>query len=156
MEHIEVNRIPGLSAYRLSWIVARLTFERPNTRGELRKLPLKKAVLRVLCDRYPNAWAGVEDTAAKVSCSGRHAQDILHELEWNKLIHDMNMPPMISFRFCGVPPDRDVAAIRTSAKTGGRHCETVQYFVRDRKIVDWFVQWALLSEEATKEDERAA
>src|SRR5205807_9036813 len=44
---------------------------------------------------------------------------------------------------------------RTSPKAGGIG-NPVQYFIRDRAIVDWFIQWALYGEGATDEEKKAA
>ena len=91
MERIDINTIDGLSAFKLSHIVSSLMFFRPNTRGQHRPDKSKKAVLRALCDRYPNVWPGVEDIAAKASCSVSQARRVLRELEYkDRLILDVN------------------------------------------------------------------
>jgi hypothetical protein len=91
MQRIDVNRVDGLSAYRLSYTVASLVFVRPNLRGQLRPDKIKKAVLRALCDRYPHVWPGLKDIAAKASCSMPQARRVLRELEYkDRLIVDVN------------------------------------------------------------------
>jgi hypothetical protein len=117
MERINVACMEGLSAYKLSHLVSSMKFARPNLRGQERPDKTKKAVLRALCDRYPNVWPSVADIAGKASCSVSQAQRVLRELEHK---------------------DRLIVDISTDqGKKGGRGkgC-TVQYFIRDRKIFD--------------------
>ncbi|PYU53214.1 MAG: hypothetical protein DMG48_02985 [Acidobacteria bacterium] len=139
MQRIEINPIVGLSAYRLSHIASHLVFIRPNLRGQHRPDKVKKAVLRALCDRYPNVWPGLNDIAAKASCSTAQARRVLRELEYK---------------------DRLVVDISTrQGKKGGRgkNC-TVQYFIKDRKIFDIFQQqkwWEAIEETQSSQVGRA-
>ena len=157
MRTAAVTALPGLTAYKLSWIVNRLTFVKPDLRGRLHQQPMKKALLRALCDRYPNCWAGLSDLASKVGCSERHVQDLLRELEFvDRGIVDITPGPgrfvnhRLSYRVPG-----SGAGTFTSKKHGGTK-KTVQYFARDRKILDWFLQWGLYNTESNKEDRKAA
>src|SRR2546426_6719674 len=118
MERIEVNRIPGLSADRLSWIVGHLPFETINLRAEIRPAGYKKAVLRAFCDRYPNVFPSAGDIAEKASCRVRRVQEIMRELEFDRLICDMTKCPP-GTRVDRYRPPRPM--IRTSDKAGGTH-----------------------------------
>jgi hypothetical protein len=138
MERIEVSRMDGLSAYKLSHLVSNLIFVKPNARGQLRPDKTKKAVLRALCDRYPNVWPSVKDIAEKASCSVSQVQRALRDLEHkDRLIVDISTDP---------------------GKKGGRGqgC-TAQYFIRDRKIFDIVQQqkyWAEQTRSCEDEDQR--
>jgi hypothetical protein len=134
MKRININKIDGLSGFKLSLLASSLQFDRPNTRGQHRPDKVKKAVLRALCDRYPNVWPGLRDIAAKASCSMAQARRVLRELEFkDRLITDISP---------------------TKGKKGGRgkNC-TVQYFIMDRKIVNiveqrkWFEENAPIDAE---------
>ena len=150
-ERIQVNAIPDLSAYQLSWLVSHLPLKQENARGEVREQGHKKAVLRALADRYPNVWASIKDIAQRSGCSERQVQRILHELEFddNLLTDIVPGTTVLSYRW---PRTR---ITRTSPKAGGIG-NPVQYFIRDRAIVDWFIQWALYGEGATDEEKKAA
>jgi hypothetical protein len=135
MERININRIEGLSGFRLSHIVSSLQFFRPNTRGQHRPDKVKKAVLRALCDRYPNVWPGIEDIARKASCGTTQTRRALRELEHkDRLILDVNSRPAWA---CS---KRCWYCAEVAGKKGGRKNCTVQYFIMDRKIVDIFLQ----------------
>lgn len=135
MERININKIEGLSGFKLSHIVASLEFIRPNTRGQHRPDKVKKAVLRALCDRYPNVWPGVEDIARKASCGTTQTRRALRELEHK---------------------DRLIVDISTEkGKRGGRGSGcTVQYFVRDRKILDIYEQAKWFEKNAPIENQK--
>src|SRR5260370_471383 len=96
MERIHMHHMPiagkkPLSGYKLSHIIAKLKFEKVNERGQFRGDKTKKAVLRALCDRYPDVWPGIEDIAANASCSTAQARRVLRELEYkDRLIVDVN------------------------------------------------------------------
>src|SRR5712692_5873791 len=165
MERIKVNAIPGLSYLRLGWIVAHLPFEKENARGEMRQHGYKKAVLRALCDRYPNIWPSVDDLSDKASCCVRHVQDILQELERRDRLINNTTPippgiPVLSFEGPSIEDNRMSPIIRTVKKVGGAS-NTTPYAICDRKIVDWFIQRALAGEiapgvEPSEEDKKAA
>jgi hypothetical protein len=137
MNRIDIDKIEGLSAYRLSHLASSLVFVRPNLRGQQRPDKTKKAVLRALCDRYPNVWPSLADMAAKASCSVSQAQRVLRELERkDRLIVD-------------------ISTVR--GKKGGRGAGcTAQYFILDRKILDIVQQqkyWANVQKTRSCEDE---
>lgn len=121
MQRIQINPMQGMSAYKLSHIVSHLVFLKPSLRYPNRKDTIKGAVLRALCDRYPNIWPSVEDIAAKANCGTTPARNSLRELEFkDRLIVDISTHP---------------------GKKGGRGKESMpQYFVRDRKIFDIYYQ----------------
>jgi hypothetical protein len=138
MKRIDINKIEELSAYKLSHLASSLVFVRPNLRGQQRPDKTKKAVLRALCDRYPNVWPSLADMAAKASCSVSQAQRVLRELERkDRLIVD-------------------ISTVR--GKKGGRGAGcTAQYFVLDRKILDIVQQqkyWANVQKTRSCEDEK--
>jgi hypothetical protein len=146
MQRIDINRMDGLSAYKLSHLVSNLVFVRPNLRGQLRPDKIKKAVLRALCDRYPNVWPSVADIAAKVSCSVSQAQRVLRELEFkDRMIVDISHQGRVADAVAVVRRAREAGSkvplvadvLSGQGKKGGRGkgC-TVQYFVLDRKIFD--------------------
>src|SRR6266581_1604542 len=91
LERININKIPGLSAYKLSHIVSHLKFFKPSLRYPNRVDRTKSNVLRALCDRYPNVWAGLPEIADKAKCSTSQARRALRELEFkDRLIVDVN------------------------------------------------------------------
>lgn len=144
MQHKKIEKMPGstakerpLSGYKLSEMVGELTFLKPSLRYPGRIDNLKKAVLRVLCDRYPNVWASVRDIAKKAGCGTTQARRILRELELkDRLIVDINS--RYSWR-----RDSDGKLHLTcddAGKGGGSPYDTVQYFICDRKIVDIYTR----------------
>jgi hypothetical protein len=136
MERIQINKIQGMSGYKLSHMASNLVFVRPSIRREKKKTVVrflqdktKKAVLRALCDRYPNVWPGLKDIAAKASCSPAQARRVMRELEAeDRLIVDISTNTEHNF-------------LQVPAKKGGqgRDC-TPQYFILDQKISDIYHQ----------------
>ncbi len=110
---IKINAIPGLSGFKLSKMVNEIDFRRPNSRGQLRTGATTKAVLRALCDRYPNVWASVSTDAKKVGISARQFQYELRRLE---KLYRLIVP--------------------IGNNRGGHHRNTTQYFILDRKIMN--------------------
>lgn len=142
MERIEINRMEGLSAYRLAHIVSDLEFIKPNLRGQQRPETAKKAVLRALCDRYPNVWPGLKDIAKKASCSVAQARRMLRELEYkDRLIVDVNS--RMEWRWpCACEDKRtcghraNLVPVSLSKQGGYAKSSTVQYVINDRRILD--------------------
>src|SRR5438093_2652788 len=140
MQRIEINPIVGLTAYRLSHIASHLVFIRPNLRGQHRPDKVKKAVLRALCDRYPNVWPGLRDIAAKASCSLAQARRVLRELEYkDRLLVDVHS--RLQWRWPSGKDGRPALVSAARGKKGGyAKSETVQYVINDRRIFDIFKQ----------------
>ena len=134
MNRTNFNRIPGLSSFMLSQMVPHLQFFRPSVRYPLRQDGLKKAVLRALCDRYPNVWPSLGDIARKTGYSLSKIRRALRELELkDRLVEDINARYKWATDQCG----RRVLTAVSDGKNGGRgkNC-TAQYVINDRKIVD--------------------
>jgi hypothetical protein len=68
---VKVERLDGMTSYKLSRIVAELK----GVRG------LKKAVLRAMADRYPNVWASIQTIAEDAGCGTTQARQKVRELE---------------------------------------------------------------------------
>jgi hypothetical protein len=157
MERININKIDGLSAFKLSHIVASLEFIRPNTRGQHRPDKVKKAVLRALCDRYPNVWPGIEDIARKASCGTTQTRRALRELEHkDRLIVDVNSrPAWACWTGCWYCVPNPRLNLEAAGKKGGRgkNC-TVQYFIMDRKILDIYEQAKWFEKNAPIENQK--
>jgi len=151
LERININKIPGLSAYKLSHIVSHLKFFKPSLRYPNRVDRTKSNVLRALCDRYPNVWAGLPEIADKAKCSTSQARRALRELEFkDRLIVDVNSRLTWrrdeNGRWVLQGPDG-----HTQGKRGGRGKKaTVQYFICDRKILNIYHQ-----QEAHERDKKA-
>ncbi len=141
MERININKISGLSAYKLSHIVPHLKFLKPSLRYPNRVDHTKSNVLRALCDRYPNVWPGLPEIADKAKCSTAQTRRALRELEFkDRLIVDVNS--RLTWRrdenghWILEGPDG-----HTEGKRGGRGKKaTVQYFICDRRILDIYHQ----------------
>src|ERR1700676_2165807 len=144
MKRININKMPiystdgetiigRVSAYRLSHIVSHLKFIKPSLRYPNRVDRIKSNVLRALCDRYPNVWAGLAEIADKAKCSTAQARRALRELETkDKLIVDVNSR-LTWHRSDG----RWILKSDDTGKKGGWGKEApVQYFLCDRKICD--------------------
>ncbi len=115
-QRIPIQPIEGLSAYRLSKIVKKLNFDKPSLNRQRKNGGIKKAVLRSLCDNYPNVFPSVGTIAADTGFGTTNVKIALRELE-----HE----------------DRLIVGI--SSKKGGRK-NTVQYFIHDRAIMDIYNQ----------------
>jgi hypothetical protein len=156
MQRISIDAMPiygrqkPLTGYELSHIVSALEFEKINTRGQVRRDKTKKAVLRALCDRYPNVWPGnhgPEGICQRTGCSPAQVRRIMRELEHvDKLIVDVNS--RITWHKAtandienGHPAHKLVRECDDVGKKGGRGpgC-TPQYFICDRKIYDAYQQ----------------
>lgn len=83
IERIKIERIPEVSAYKLSHAVSKLRFLKGAD----------KAVLRAMCDRYPMCFPDVDDLAEKGGCSAQWARRALRDLEYKwKLIVNISPP----------------------------------------------------------------
>lgn len=71
MKRVKIERLEGVSSYKLSKMVADLRC----IRGA------KKAILRALADRYPNIWAGIETIASDAGFATAQTRKRLRELE---------------------------------------------------------------------------
>lgn len=132
MERTQINKMPGMSAYKLSHLISSLVFVKPNIRGQHRPDKIKKAVLRVLCDRYPNVWPGLKNIAAKASCSPAQARRVLRELEnKDRLIVDISTSQPSPYLPCKTGESKKGGYPKDSAP---------QYFILDRKIFDTYQQ----------------
>src|SRR6266849_86397 len=138
MERINIEPMPlaggkPLSGYQLSHMAVHLQFVRPSLRYPNRPDRIKSNVLRALCDRYPNCWAGLPDIAEMAKCSEAQARRVLRELEFkDKLIVDINSRLSWHRRADGKGWD---LTSDDAGKQGGTG-KTVQYFICDRKIYD--------------------
>lgn len=147
MERIQIDKMQSMSGYKLSHIVSSLVFVKPNARGQIRPDKAKKAVLRVLCDHYPNVWPSLKAIADKTSYSLSQTRRVLRELESkDRLLVDISTNS--KHRFLEMPD-----------KTGGYGKDSApQYFILDRKIFDIYQQqkmWKAWDEAHSSEAERA-
>lgn len=154
-----------LFAWQLSDLIAKLTFTSPVLRivsgrveFQMRPDKAKKAVLRVLCDHYPNVWPSVPTIGELSNYGDRQVRRVLRELEFkDRLIVDANSRyfwrwPTIEDMNPDWTPERRqqalnmVAHIRIWESDGagkrggsGRDC-TPQYVICDRRIYDIYQQ----------------
>lgn len=126
--------IGRLSAYELSRIANHIKFFKPSLRYPNRVDRTKSTVLRALCDRYPNEWAGLPEIADKAKCSTAQARRALRELEFkDKLIVDVSS----RLTWHRSTDGRWILESDDAGKKGGWGKKApVQYFVCDRKLYD--------------------
>jgi len=139
VKRTQIEKMPGLSGFKLSHIVSKLVFVKPNERAQVRQDKTKKAVLRALCDRYPNVWPGINDIAKSTSCSPAQVRRVLRELEYkDRLIVDINS--RLTWQRRDGRPGLQLESDDAGKKGGrGKNC-TPQYFINDRKIYDIYYQ----------------
>lgn len=153
MERVIIEPMPlagrkPLSGYVLSHMAIHLRFYQPSLRYPKRVDRIKSNVLRALCDRYPNCWAGVPDIAEMAKCSEAQARRVLRELEYkDRLIVDINS------RLSWHRRDGKWDLQSDNAGKKGGTGETVQYFICDRKIYD--IYQAQKAEEKAGKTKRA-